>query len=68
MVGGRGSPRARVSHVPRRWDGFQLSKVGGTLRLPSLVWEAYTGGAVLVFANLARAEYLKLREFLGHFA
>jgi len=42
--------------------------VGGTLRLPSLVWEAYTGGAVLVFANLARAEYLKLREFLSHFA
>ena len=43
-------------------------EVGGTLRLPSLVWEAYTGGAVLVFANLARAEYLKLREFLSHFA
>lgn len=43
-------------------------EVGGTLRLPSVVWEAYTGGAVLVFANLARAEYLKLREFLGHFA
>lgn len=42
--------------------------VGGTLRLPSLVWEAYTGGAVLVFANLARVEYLKLREFLSHFA
>jgi hypothetical protein len=42
--------------------------VGGTLRLPSLVWEAYTGGAVLVFANLARVEYLKLREFLRHFA
>ena len=42
--------------------------VGGTLRLPSLVWEAYTGGAVLVFANLARTEYLKLREFLSHFA
>ena len=42
--------------------------VGGTLRLPSLVWEVYTGGAVLVFANLARAEYLKLREFLSHFA
>ena len=41
-------------------------EVGGTLRLPSLVWETYTGGAVLVFANLARAEYLKLREFLGH--
>jgi hypothetical protein len=42
-------------------------EVGGTLRLPSLVWETYTGGAVLVFANLARAEYLKLREFLSHF-
>ena len=42
-------------------------EVGGTLRLPALVWEAYTGGAVLVFANLARAEYLKLREFLSHF-
>jgi PilZ domain-containing protein len=42
-------------------------EVGGSLRLPSLVWEAYTGGAVLVFANLARAEYLKLREFLSHF-
>ena len=34
---------------------------------PSLVWEAYTGGAVVVFANLARAEYLKLRDYLGHF-
>jgi hypothetical protein len=43
-------------------------EVGGTLRLPSLVWEAYTGGAVVVFANLARAEYLKLRDYLGHFA
>src|SRR5216683_5956149 len=42
--------------------------VGGTLRLPSLVWEAYTGGAVVVFANLARAEYLKLRDYLDHFA
>jgi hypothetical protein len=42
--------------------------VGGTLRLPSLVWEAYTGGAVVVFANLARAEYLKLRDYLAHFA
>jgi len=42
--------------------------VGGTLRLPSLVWEAYTGGAVVVFANLARAEYLKLRGYLDHFA
>jgi PilZ domain len=42
--------------------------VGGILRLPSLVWEAYTGGAVVVFANLARGEYLKLRDYLGHFA
>jgi hypothetical protein len=41
-------------------------EVGATLRLPALVWEAYTGGAVLVFANLARAEYLKLRDFLSH--
>ncbi len=42
-------------------------QVGGTLRLPALVWEAYTGGAVIVFANLARAEYLKLRDYLNHF-
>jgi hypothetical protein len=42
--------------------------VGGTLRLPSLIWEAYTGGAVVVFANLARGEYLKLRDYLSHFA
>jgi hypothetical protein len=42
--------------------------VGGSLRLPSLVWEVYTGGAVVVFANLARGEYLKLRDYLGHFA
>ncbi|HET6372551.1 MAG TPA: PilZ domain-containing protein [Candidatus Polarisedimenticolia bacterium] len=41
--------------------------VGATLRLPALVWEAYTGGAVVVFANLARAEYLKLRDFVAHF-
>jgi hypothetical protein len=40
--------------------------VGGTLRLPALVWEAYTGGAVVVFANLARGEYMKLRDFLDH--
>ena len=44
-----------------------VPEVGGTLRLPSLVWEAYTGGAVVVFANLARAEYLKLRDYLNHF-
>ncbi|HKX04566.1 MAG TPA: PilZ domain-containing protein [Methylomirabilota bacterium] len=42
--------------------------VGGTLRLPSLVWESYTGGAVVVFANLTRDEYLKLRDYLNHFA
>lgn len=42
--------------------------VGGTLRVPSLVWEAYTGGAVVVFANLARGEYVKLRDYLSHFA
>lgn len=42
-------------------------EVGGTLRLPALVWEVYTGGAVVVFANLARAEYLTLRDFLNHF-
>lgn len=42
-------------------------EIGGTLRLAALVWEAYTGGAVVVFANLARAEYLKLRDFLNHF-
>jgi PilZ domain-containing protein len=42
-------------------------EVGATLRLPALVWEAYTGGAVVVFANLARAEYVKLRDYLNHF-
>jgi hypothetical protein len=42
-------------------------EIGGTLRLPALVWEAYTGGSVVVFANLARAEYLKLRDYLSHF-
>jgi len=41
--------------------------IGGTLRLPALVWEAYTGGAVVVFANLARLEYVKLRDYLNHF-
>jgi hypothetical protein len=41
-------------------------EVGATLRLPALVWEAYTGGAVVVFANLARGEYLKLRGFIDH--
>lgn len=42
-------------------------EIGGTLRLPALVWETYTGGAVVVFANLAQGEYLKLRDFLTHF-
>lgn len=42
-------------------------EIGATLRLPALIWEAYTGGAVVVFANLARGEYLKLRDFLNHF-
>jgi len=42
-------------------------EVGGTLRLPALIWEVYTGGAVVVFANLARAEYLTLRDYLSHF-
>jgi hypothetical protein len=42
-------------------------EVGATLRLPALVWEAYTGGAVVVFANLARKEYVKLRDYLNHF-
>lgn len=42
-------------------------EIGATLRLPALVWEAYTGGAVMVFANLARVEYVKLRDFLAHF-
>ena len=41
--------------------------IGATLRLPALVWEAYRGGSVIVFANLAREEYLKLRDFLNHF-
>jgi hypothetical protein len=41
-------------------------EVGASLRLPALVWEAYTGGAVVVFANLARGEYLKLRGFIEH--
>lgn len=41
-------------------------EVGATLRLSALVWEAYVGGAVVVFSNLARGEYLKLRDFLGH--
>ncbi len=43
-------------------------EIGGTLRLPAVVWEAYSGGGVLVFANLARAEFLRLRDYLSHFS
>jgi len=35
------------------------------LRLPALVWESYTGGAVLVFANLAPKEFTRLQEYLA---
>lgn len=42
-------------------------EIGGILRLPAVIWEAYSGGAVVVFANLARAEHLKLRNYLSHF-
>jgi hypothetical protein len=42
-------------------------EVGGTVRLPALVWETYSGGAVVVFANLAQGEYVRLRDFLNHF-
>ncbi len=42
-------------------------EVGTTLRLPAIVWEAYSGGAVLVFANLAQADRLRLRDYLKHF-
>lgn len=38
----------------------------GPLRLPAVVWEAYVGGAVLVFANLAQPEFLRLREYVRH--
>jgi hypothetical protein len=34
------------------------------LRLPSLVWEAYEGGAVLVFANLDAREFSRLQEYV----
>ncbi len=38
----------------------------GPLRLPAVIWEAYVGGAVLVFANLAQPEFLRLREYVQH--
>jgi hypothetical protein len=47
---------------------LELPNSGGAapLRLPAVVWEAYVGGAVLVFANLAQAEFLRLREYVQH--
>jgi PilZ domain len=36
------------------------------LRLPAVVWEAYSGGAVLVFANLAPKEFDRLREYVAN--
>jgi hypothetical protein len=35
------------------------------LRLPALVWESYTGGAVLVFANLSPQEFARLQAYLA---
>jgi len=35
------------------------------LRLPALVWEAYIGGAVLVFTNLAPNEWNRLQEYVA---
>ena len=35
------------------------------LRVPAVVWEAYTGGAVLVFANLTSREFARLQEYLA---
>jgi hypothetical protein len=36
------------------------------LRLPAVVWEAYSGGAVLVFANLAPKEFDRLQEYVAN--
>ena len=36
------------------------------LRLPALVWEAYGGGAVLVFANLDSKEFTRLQEYVAN--
>ena len=35
------------------------------LRLPAVVWEAYEGGAVLVFANLGSNEFARLQEYVA---
>src|SRR4030095_12727914 len=36
------------------------------LRLPALVWEAYEGGAVLVFTNLDGKEFTRLQEYVAN--
>ena len=36
------------------------------LRLPALVWEAYQGGAVLVFTNLDAKEFTRLQEYVAN--
>jgi len=36
------------------------------LRLPALVWEAYAGGAVLVFTNLDGKEFQRLQEYVAN--
>ena len=65
--GGRLTTDARLSVGDVVVIELSGPEVGGTLRLPALIWEVYTGGAVVVFANLARAEYLTLRDYLSHF-
>jgi len=47
-----------VMELPAR-AGLEL------LRLPALVWEAYLGGAVLVFTNLAPNEWSRLQEYVA---
>lgn len=36
------------------------------LRLPAVVWEAYGGGAVLVFANLDGKDFTRLQEYVAN--
>jgi hypothetical protein len=36
------------------------------LRLPAVVWEAYGGGAVLVFANLDGKDFARLQEYVAN--
>jgi hypothetical protein len=40
---------------------------GSPLRLPAVVWEAYSGGAVVVFANLAQPEFTRLTQYVEYF-